>query len=192
LHAGVEVEMGARDLIFSGRDASWLGGSRICCGVFEETVDEQGRRVPIISDSLFRALFPPRDGMPLAIAGYHMSFLRRLLGGPWDTPPYRICLYRNARMQFGTINEFGNVNDYNLESLACIAEPDRALDLGNGDALSRLQCAEVLTTCLLARCRLNMLIAMSVATMPPPPSVGPFCCDPRWHEMPGGPFLDFE
>lgn len=161
-------------------------------GHLEETQDENGRPGFVVDDRTFRGVFPYAAEGPVCIASYHMSFLLPLLGGPWDTPPWRMCLYRLARV-FALDPE----GDSGLETFArkvCGSawEHSGADNWYDPPAVKRVLQARLVLAALLGLSRPNMLVALSCAHTLPPPVTEPFGRAPGWKTIAGEIFREFE
>lgn len=158
----------------------------------EEARDEAGQPGLVVDDATFQAILPRGAPRPACLAGYHMSFLHALLGGPWDQPPWRMCLYRLARV-YG----LGKGGDVRLEALAREAAgsgwgKSGADNWYDPPAACRVIQGRLVLDALLRLSRPNMLVALSCAKVLPPPEAEPFGRAPGWAALPGSEFHDFE
>ena len=157
-------------------------------GYLEETQGEHGLPSLTIDDALFDALLPKQASLPLFLAGYHMSFLRTLMGGPWGEHPRRMCLYRMGVM----FDLPATSGDASLAGMARAIAPSVSNLHDPRLIVSRLGQATLVLSRLLRLSRLNALVALSCAKVVPPPTTEPFGRAAGWESCPGGAFIDFE
>ncbi|MEJ5143170.1 hypothetical protein [Gluconobacter albidus] len=175
---GASITLCCREGFFEdGAGMTWLTDVTCRPGHLEESLDENGRPHLTISDRLFRSLMPVGRPVPLVLAGYHMSFLRRILGGPHDRPPFDLCLYRGLRQLCPWVADFG------LQLSAIELVPENIPLMTRSGPLARYACAETLLDVLLARLPVNRLVAMSTAAVPPPPEDEPLSGMSGWCNM---------
>ena len=82
--------------------------------------------------------------------------------------------------------------DYTLAEIAEYTDPEVHVPWYENEALTRVELGRVVLRKLLSMCRLNMMVALSGAKVPPPPTSEPFGKIRGWQQMEGGVFRDFE
>lgn len=189
LQPGLPVSLAWKDLIFQKGDRIIEIDSPTFYGVLNQVPGEKGGSEFVVEDSLFNAVFPRDQTLPLCLAGYNMAFLHQLLGGPWQTPPYLLCLYRLARLF-----QLGKTGDYTLAELAEYSQPTCETDTSwyESGVTARVLQGRVVLAELLSQARLNMLVALSCTRTLPPPVSEPWGKAPEWQKMEGGIFRDFD
>ncbi|GCD60463.1 hypothetical protein NBRC3280_3082 [Acetobacter pasteurianus NBRC 3280] len=187
LRQGLPVSLAWYDILFREGHIRVEINGQVCHGHLEEVPGETGGCSHVIDDRLFNALFPHGQTLPLCLAGYNMAFLHTLLGAPWDEPPYLLCLYKMSRMF-----DLGKTGDYTLAEIAEYTDPEVHVPWYENEALTRVELGRVVLRKLLSMCRLNMMVALSGAKVPPPPTSEPFGKIRGWQQMEGGVFRDFE
>ncbi|MFW7269269.1 hypothetical protein ACMAUO_15035 [Gluconacetobacter sp. Hr-1-5] len=191
LVAGSEVVVHSREGFFQAAGENsclswWCGHAMAARTALEATQDDEGKPALVVGDVAFRSVLPHGVPRPLILAAYHAGFVRRLLGGPLDSPPHWLCLYRNARLHYPDRPSF------DLRDLASDIIPGDTDVFFGGHELSRLWAAQTLTLGLLRRCRPNMMVALSSTLVPPPERSGPFADVVQYEEMGDSFFHDFE
>ncbi|MFT8989445.1 MAG: hypothetical protein ABF959_03875, partial [Gluconobacter albidus] len=162
----------------------WLGEPRRASGHLEESLDEHGQPALTISDPLFRALMPVDAPRPFVLAGFHMSFLRCVMGGPQDRPPYDLCLYRLARQRASWLRPCG------LQESVLELRTDLMTELTREGPFLRLHCAAALLETLLEWEPLTRLLVLSGNVVSPPPGEEePFGQAAEWACLPQGPAM---
>ena len=157
-------------------------------GYLEEIQGEHGLPSLTIDDALFDALLPKQASLPLFLAGYRISFLRTLMGGPWAEHPKRMCLYRMGVM----FDLPATSGDASLAGMARAIAPPVSNLHDPHPIVSRLGQATLVLSRLLRLSRLNALVALSCAKVVPPPATEPFGRADGWESCPGGVFVDFD
>ncbi|GBQ24097.1 hypothetical protein AA12717_1689 [Gluconacetobacter sacchari DSM 12717] len=179
--AGAPVALVARDGLVEGPVVTWEADIRRRQGLLEEILDDDGQPALSVDDSVFRGLLPIEARPPHVLAAYHLSFLRRRLGGPRATPPYGLCLYR------ATLQHRPWLSGHGLQTMAVEVAPGKILDLTEAGPHARLACGQALLEALLATEPLNRLVARSGAPVLPPPHDEPFGRFDDWDLMESGP-----
>lgn len=189
LRSGLPVSLAWKDLIFRTGHRTIEIDSPTFYGVLDQVPGEKGGSAFVVEDSLFNTVFPQGQTLPLCLAGYNMAFLHQLLGGPWQTPPYLLCLYRLAR-----VFQLGKTGDYTLAELAEYSQPMCETDIpwNEGRATARVLQGRMVLAELLSQTRLNMLVALSCTRTRPPPVSEPWGKAHGWQTMEGGIFRDFD
>lgn len=178
---GAPVILSCREGFFeAGSSMTWISDWSQRSGRLEETLDDAGQPHLTVNDSLFRGLMPSGRAAPLIFAGYHMPFLRRLLGGPHDHPPYDLCLYTGIRHFCPWISDFG------LQLAALELVPENINLMTRAGPSARQACAETLLDLLLHKAPANQLVALSGGRVPPPPDEEPLAGMPGWRCMTSG------
>jgi len=187
LRSGLPVSLAWKDVIFCAGHRTMEIDSPTFEGVLEQMPGEKGGSAFVVEDSLFNAVFPRGQALPLCLAGYNMAFLHQMLGGPWEMPPYLLCLYRLAR-----VFQLGKAGDYTLAELAEYSQPTLDMPWYESGATARLLQGRVVLSELLSQTRLNMLVALSCTRTLPPPISEPWGKAQGWQTMEGGIFRDFD
>ena len=183
-YAGAPVTLLQRDGFVEGRSLLWLSAPRRSSGHLGESPDEHGQPALTISDPLFRAVMPVDAPRPFVLAGFHMSFLRRVLGGPQDRPPHDLCLYRLARQRASWLRPCG------LQESVLELRTDLMTELTQDSPFLRLHCATALLETLLEWEPLNRLLVLSGNVVSPPPGEKePFGQAAEWACLPQGPAM---
>ncbi|MBB3174025.1 hypothetical protein FHR90_001857 [Endobacter medicaginis] len=178
----VDIELREGQPVPPRREPNWQ------IGRLEEAADNYGQPALSVDDQLFRAILPGDAAPPLCLAGYHMSFLHGLLGGPWDLEPRRLCLYRT-----GQLFDLGAASgDFSLSGMARHFVPRPPIGWDAPLVVDRVNDAVTVLRGLLRISRLNMLVALSCTKFAPPPASEPFGRMPQWQAMPGADFHDYE
>lgn len=180
-YVGAPVTLLCRDGFVEDGGVTWLPDTELRRGHLEEVLDEQGQPVLNVTDGVFRGLMPIERPIPTVFAAFHMSFLRALLGGPHDRPPYDVCLHRALQQNIAWLRPCG------LHEAAIECAPDRIAELTRDDDFLRLRCAMVVLETLLASVPLARLIVQSSAVVTPPPDNEPWGGSQAWQHMAPGP-----